>query len=50
MLVAQKKFDSEVDLKNIINALRIGKFVGKMETNKRQRSSIAYFRRYTIHH
>ena len=48
MQLAHEKFDSEVDLKNIIMALRVSKFVGKMETNKRQRDSIAYFRRYTI--
>ena len=48
MRLAQNKFDSEVDLKNIIMALRVSKFVAKMETNKRQRDSIAYFRRYTI--
>lgn len=48
MLLAQKKFDSEVDMFNIIKSLRVSKFLSKMETNKRQRTSIPYFRRYTI--
>ena len=48
MGLALSKFESEVDLKNIIAAMRISKFVAKMGTNKRQRNSIDYFRRYTI--
>jgi len=46
--IAQQKFDSEVDLKNIITALRVGKFLSKIQTKKRQRRSVGYFRRYTI--
>mmetsp|Transcript_2114 Transcript_2114/g.3024 ORF Transcript_2114/g.3024 Transcript_2114/m.3024 type:complete len:150 (+) Transcript_2114:442-891(+) len=33
--IATDKFDSEVDLKNIITSLRIGKFLAKLQTNKR---------------
>ena len=28
--------------------MRVSKFVTKMNTNKRQRRSISYFRRYTV--
>ena len=48
MNLAVSKFEGEVDLKNIIAAMRTSKFVAKMQTNKRQRNSIAYFRRYAI--
>ena len=48
ILIAQRKFDSEVDLKNIITQLRLTKFLSKLQTSKRQRRSIDYSRKYTI--
>jgi len=32
----------------MIKAVRINKFLAKIQTNKRQRRSISYFRRYTV--
>ena len=33
--MATHKFDSEVDLSNIIKSMRVGKFLAKIQTNKR---------------
>jgi len=35
-------------LQSMIKMMRINKFVSNMQTNKRQRKSVSYFRRYTV--
>ena len=35
-------------MKSFIRQMRVSKFVTKMNTNKRQRRSISYFRCYTV--
>ena len=46
--IAQELFNSEVDLQRILSEQRISKFLSKLQTNKRQRASVGYFRKYTI--
>mmetsp|Transcript_6472 Transcript_6472/g.8687 ORF Transcript_6472/g.8687 Transcript_6472/m.8687 type:complete len:177 (-) Transcript_6472:111-641(-) len=46
--IARRQLLQEVDLVNIVNNQRLNKFVVRLNTTKRQRRSINYFRRFTI--
>ena len=46
--IAKEKLNSEVDMKNIIIFQRISKFLQKLQSSRRQRLSVDYFRRYTV--
>ena len=46
--IAKEKLNSEVDMKNIVTFRRISTFLHKLQTKRRQRLSVDYFRRYTV--
>lgn len=46
--LAREKFNNEIDLYSILTLQRISHFLAKINTSKRQRRSVEYFRKYTI--
>ena len=46
--IAREKLKSEVDMKEIIVFNRVSKFLHRFHSTKRQRASVAHFKRYTI--
>mmetsp|Transcript_13471 Transcript_13471/g.17049 ORF Transcript_13471/g.17049 Transcript_13471/m.17049 type:complete len:175 (-) Transcript_13471:48-572(-) len=46
--IAERQLLKEVDLVTLVNNQRVNKFLTLLNTSKRQRSSVNFFRRYTI--
>ena len=46
--LALEKFETEIDLQNILTIQRLSKFLAKLKTTKLQRRSVRYFRKYAI--
>ena len=46
--IAREKLNSEVDLHSMIKLQRITRFLLTQTTNRRQRNSVGFFRKYTI--